>query len=100
MAVISVIVPIYNAEKYLSKCIESICNQTYSKLEIILINDCSTDLSADICKKYAKTDSRIVFINNGTNIGAAASRNKALDIATGDYITFVDSDVYFLKENL
>lgn len=90
---ITVIVPIYNAEQYLEKCIDSIINQTYTNLEIILINDGSTDNSGAICDEYAKKDSRIKVIHK-ENGGQATARNVALDIATGDYIAFVDSDDY------
>lgn len=90
---ISVIVAVYNVEKYLSKCIESILNQTYKNLEIILIDDGSSDKSGDICDSYAKQDSRIKVIHR-ENKGIAYTRNEGLDTAKGDYITFVDSDDY------
>lgn len=88
---VSIIIPIYNVEKYLEKCIKSMINQTYRNLEIILINDGSTDESAKICEKYKEQDSRIVFINK-KNGGAASAKNEGLKIAKGDYITFIDSD--------
>lgn len=88
---ISIIVPIYNVDRYLEKCIESLKNQTYKNLEIILINDGSTDNSEQICRKEEKQDNRIVFINK-KNGGAASAKNEGLKIAKGDYITFVDSD--------
>lgn len=88
---VSIIIPIYNVEKYLEKCIKSMINQTYRNLEIILINDGSTDESANICEKYKEQDNRIVFINKN-NGGAASAKNEGLKIAKGDYITFVDSD--------
>lgn len=90
---ISIIVPIYNCEKYLEKCIKSLINQTYKDLEIILINDGSTDNSYEICKKYKKIDKRIKIINNN-NKGVSYSRNQGIKIAKGDYITFVDADDY------
>lgn len=90
-ALVSIIIPIYNVEKYLEKCIKSIINQTYRNLEIILINDGSTDESAKICEEYKKLDNRIEFINK-KNGGAASAKNEGLKMATGDYITFVDSD--------
>lgn len=90
---ISVIVPIYNSEKYLNNCINSIINQTYENLELILINDGSTDSSSEICNKWAKTDSRIKVLHN-ENSGASSARNSGIDISTGDYIAFVDSDDY------
>ena len=88
---VSIIVPIYNVDKYLEVCIESLTNQTYRNLEIILINDGSTDESVKICEKYKEKDNRIVFINK-KNGGAASAKNEGLKIAKGDYITFVDSD--------
>jgi len=87
---VSVIVPIYNASKYLEKCINSIVNQTYKNLEIVLVNDGSTDNSLAICNKF-KTDNRVVLIDQ-VNKGAAIARNSGLDIASGDYIAFVDAD--------
>ena len=94
---ISIIVPIYNTEKYLSKCIESIQNQTYKNLEIILVNDGSTDHSLQICHKYALNDQRIIVIDK-ENRGISSARNSGLDIASGDYIGFVDSDDYISKD--
>lgn len=90
---ISVIVAVYNVEKYLKKCIDSILNQTYQNLEVILINDGSTDQSGDICNDYALKDSRVKVISR-ENRGIAFTRNEGLDTAKGDYITFVDSDDY------
>ena len=93
---VSIIVPIYNTEQYLRKCIESILNQTYKNLEIILINDGSIDKSGLICDEYAYSDSRINVIHN-VNSGVSAARNIGLDNASGKYITFVDSDDYIEK---
>lgn len=93
---ISVIIPIYNAEKYLKTCLESILEQTHKNLEIICINDGSTDGSLQILTEYALKDSRIKSINQ-KNHGASASRNVGLDNATGDYIMFVDADDYIEK---
>ena len=90
---ISIIVPIYNTEKYLEKCIKSIINQNYKNIEIILVNDGSTDNSLNICKKYKEQDNRIVVINK-KHTGVSESRNIGLEIAKGDYIAFVDSDDY------
>ena len=95
---ISVIVPIYNVEKYVEKCINSIIRQTYRNLEIILVNDGSTDGSLDICQKYEALDERIVVINK-QNGGLSDARNAGLDIATGKYIGFVDADDW-LAENM
>lgn len=95
MAKISVIVPVYNAEKYLGKCLESLLNQTQTDIEIILIDDASTDKSLDIMASYQEKSPRTIkIIQNKTNSGVAFSRNKGLEIATGDYIGFVDSDDY------
>lgn len=88
---ISVIVPIYNVEQYLPKCIDSILNQTYKNLEIILVDDGSTDASAKLCDEYAQKDSRVVVLHK-ENGGASSSRNAGLDVASGEYIAFVDSD--------
>lgn len=89
----SIIVPIYNVETYLSECLESLINQTYSNIEVIAVNDGSTDSSPLILEKYAKTDSRIVVINQA-NKGLSEARNAGLSIATGNYVLFVDSDDY------
>jgi glycosyltransferase involved in cell wall biosynthesis len=88
---ISIIVPIFNSEKYLEKCLDSIVNQTYKNLEIILVNDGSTDNSLLICERYGKKDKRIVIIDI-KNGGTAHARNSGLDIATGDLFYFIDSD--------
>lgn len=88
---ISVIVPVYNTEKYLRSCLDSICKQTYENLEIICVNDGSTDGSADILAEYAAKDDRIVVITQ-KNAGLAAARNAALEIVKGEWITGVDSD--------
>lgn len=94
---ISVIVPVYNVEKYLEECLDSLINQTYNNIEIILINDGSTDNSLKICKKYKKIDSRIILINK-KNEGVSSARNVGLRKATGKYIMFVDSDDYLELE--
>ena len=88
---ISVIVPVYNAEKYLQKCLDSILEQTYQNLEIIIINDGSTDNSGQICQEYEKQDDRIIYIEK-ENSGVSDTRNAGLDRMTGTYVTFVDSD--------
>lgn len=88
---ISIIIPVYQVEKYIKRCLDSILSQTYSNLEIILIDDGSRDMSGKICDEYAIKDSRIKVIHQD-NAGVSAARNKGLDICTGDYITFVDSD--------
>ena len=88
---ISVIVPVYNAEKYLRTCLDSIVNQTYKNLEIILVDDGSTDGSGAICDEYADKDVRIKVIHS-TNKGVTAARINAFKTSSGDYITFVDAD--------
>lgn len=88
---ISIIVPIYNIEKYLEECINSIVNQTYINLEIILVDDGSTDTSGQICDRYADKDQRIVVIHK-QNGGLVSARKAGLNIATGEYIAFVDGD--------
>ena len=90
---ISVIIPVYNCEQYLSRCLESVLNQTYKELEIILVNDGSTDHSADICKKYAAKDNRIKYVEQ-ENHGVAYTRKHAVQLATGQYVGFVDADDY------
>lgn len=90
---ISIIVPIYNSEKWVGRCIESLINQTYKNIEIILINDGSTDKSAQICKEYAEKDERIVFIDK-ENEGVSSTRNLGIKKAKGEFLQFVDSDDY------
>lgn len=90
---ISIIVPVYNTEPYLDRCIKSIIGQTYENLEIILVDDGSTDRSGQICDVYKKMDKRIKVIHK-QNGGAASARNRGLKIAEGKYIGFVDSDDY------
>lgn len=92
--VVSIVLPIYNVEKYLDRCIESLVNQTYENLEIILVDDCSPDRSAQICDAWAKQDARIKVIHKTVNEGQGIARNNAMDIATGEYICFFDSDDY------
>lgn len=88
---ISVVVPIYNVEKYLEKCIKSIVDQTYANLEIILVDDGSTDSSGRICDKYAESDERVHVLHQ-KNGGRSAARNAGMDRASGDYLMFVDGD--------
>lgn len=88
---ISVIIPVYNVKEYLERSVESVLEQTYQNLEIILVDDGSTDGSADMCDAYAQRDGRVIVIHK-ENQGAASARNAGLDIAKGKYIGFVDSD--------
>ncbi len=94
---ISVIVPIYKTEKYLKKCIDSIINQSYTNIEIILVNDGSPDNCLEICKEYALQDSRIHIVDK-PNGGLSDARNAGIKQATGDFITFVDSDDFLYPE--
>lgn len=93
MPEISIIIPVYNSEKYIERCINSILAQTFSDYEIIIINDGSNDQSGEICENYALKNERIKVLHQ-KNQGQAAARNKALNIANGEYIAFVDSDDY------
>lgn len=88
---VSVIIPVYNAERYLSRCLDSVCGQSYDNLQILVVNDGSTDCSLEICNKYSEQDSRIKVISK-SNEGQGKARNIGLDLAEGDYIVFVDSD--------
>ena len=94
---ISIVVPIYNVEKYLDDCIKSIIGQTYKNIEIILVDDGSTDRSGEVCENYAKYDKRIKVIHK-ENGGLSDARNEGLKIANGQYITFIDSDDYVNEE--
>lgn len=89
---ISVILPVYNAEKYIQKCIDAILKQDIKEIEIIAVNDCSADKSLCILKQYNKQYAALKIINHKTNIGTGAARNKAIKEAAGKYITFIDSD--------
>lgn len=91
LMLVSIIVPIYNTAIYLEQCLDSIINQTYNNIEIILINDGSTDDSGKVCDAYAQKDSRIIVIHQ-ENKGLAATRNIGIEVSTGDYIMFLDSD--------
>ena len=95
---ISIVIPVYNVEKYIKECIESVINQTYKNLEIILVNDGSTDLSRTICEEYEKKDNRIKIIDK-ENGGLADARNKGLEYINGELVTFIDSDDY-IKEDM
>lgn len=96
MKKISIIIPVYNSEKYIESCIESLIKQTYKEIEIILVNDGSTDNSQIICEKYVQLDKRIILINQ-LNGGVSEARNVGILHAKGDYIMFVDSDDYVDK---
>ena len=91
---ITVIVPVYNVKDYLPQCIESVLQQTWRNFELLLIDDGSTDGSADICNLYAEEDLRIRCVHK-ENGGVSSARNRGLDEAKGEYISFLDSDDYF-----
>lgn len=97
---VSVLMPAYNSEKYISEAIESILNQTFTDFEFIIINDGSTDNTAKIIKEYAKQDKRILFIDNKTNSGVSKIRNTLLDMAKGEYVAWMDSDDISLPNRL
>ena len=99
MQKVSVIIPIYNAEMYLRECFDSIINQTLEDIEIICINDGSTDSSLDIVKEYAGKDGRIIIIDK-QNEGVAIARNLGIDRATGEYVCFMDSDDYYPSNDI
>ena len=92
---VSVIVPIYNAESFLDECIQNVKSQIYTHWELILVNDGSIDSSLQICYRYSESDSRIKVVNK-ENTGVSDSRNKALDIAQGDFVIFLDADDYWI----
>lgn len=94
---VTVIIPIYNVEKYLNECIDSVIYQTYQNIEIILINDHSSDRSGEIADRYAKKDTRIKVIHKSKNEGLSSARNTGYKIAKGKYVQFLDSDDYFNK---
>ena len=93
MVKVSVVIPVYNVEDYLRDCLDSIVNQTLKDIEIICINDGSTDNSLEILEHYKSKDERIKVISQ-ENGGISAARNKGIDLASGDYISFIDSDDY------
>ena len=88
---VSIVIPVYNVEEYLRECVDSVLNQTYSDIEVILVDDGSTDQSGNICDEYAEMDSRIKVIHK-KNGGVSAARNTGIDKAVGEYLLFVDSD--------
>ena len=89
---VSIIVPVYNAEKFIEETIRTVINQTYKNWELLFVNDCSTDKSVNIIKKYAKKDKRIILINNKINSKAAISRNNGISVAQGKYLCYLDAD--------
>ncbi|MGD6776285.1 glycosyltransferase family 2 protein [Sutcliffiella horikoshii] len=96
--VVSIVVPIYNVERYINRCVDSLLSQTYSNLEIILVNDESPDNCPEICEEYSKIDNRVKVIHK-KNGGLSDARNAGMEIANGDYIIFIDSDDY-VEQNM
>ena len=90
----SVLMPVYNSEKYLSRAIDSVLKQTFTDIELVIVDDCSTDRSSEILAKYQKKDSRVIVIRTKNNEGVANARNEGIKIVKGHYLTFVDSDDY------
>lgn len=97
---VSVIVPVYNAERFIEDTINSVKNQTYKNWELLLVDDCSKDSGAEIIKRYAKDDERIKYIKLETNSGAALARNKGIELAKGRYVCFLDADDKWTNEKL
>ncbi len=97
--IISIIVPVYNVEKYLDRCIQSILNQTYPYFELILVDDGSSDNSGKMCDEYAKKDDRIIVIHQENN-GLSSARNKGIENSKGEFLSFVDSDDWISKDYL
>lgn len=96
---ISVIIPVYNVERYLEKCVDSVLGQTYKVIEVILVDDGSTDRSSQICDEYGNRDRRVIVVHQ-KNGGLSAARNKGLSLATGDIIYFLDSDDFIVEDAL
>ena len=97
---VSIVVPVYNSEKFLKETIKTVTEQTYKNWELILVNDCSTDNSKSTIEKYAKEDNRIKVINLKENSGAAIARNTGIEQAKGKYLAFLDADDLWNKEKL
>ena len=97
---VSIIIPVYNAEKFIGKTIESVLNQTYKNWEMLIFNDKSKDDSLKIIKKYSEKDERIKVIDSKENVGVVAARNKLIEIATGEFIAFLDADDYWREQKL
>lgn len=100
MSLISIITPVFNSEKYIEACLNSVVNQTYNSWEHILVDDCSTDNSATIIRSFAAKDKRIKYIRLEENSGAGIARNRGIRLAEGDFIAFLDSDDLWYPEKL
>ena len=97
---VSIIIPVYNAEKFIGETIESVISQTYTNWEILILNDMSTDRSYEIIQEYAQKDGRIKVINSEKNIGVVEGRNRLINEADGEYIAFLDADDYWKEDKL
>ena len=97
---VSIIMPAYNCERFIAEAIQSVQAQTYANWELIIVDDCSTDQTRTIIEKFALEDKRIIFLKNEINSGAAASRNKAVEAASGRYMAFLDGDDVWMPEKL
>jgi glycosyltransferase involved in cell wall biosynthesis len=97
---ISVIIPVFNTEKYLQRCLDSVLAQTFTNFELVLVDDCSTDRSPAICDEYARKNTNIKVIHNAQNQGSSKARKTGLDVSTGDYVLFVDSDDWIENDML
>lgn len=91
---VSIVIPIYNVERFLPRCLDSVLEQTHEDIELILVNDCGSDNSWDIAKEYAQQNSRIVLLDSKCNHGTMIARNKGVAISTGEYLVYLDSDDY------
>lgn len=97
---VSVIIPVYNASNYIDRTLNSVFSQTYKNIEIIIVDDCSTDDTAKIIKEYEKTHSEIIYYLQEKNMGAGYARNKALELAKGQYVAFLDSDDLWMRDKI
>lgn len=97
---ISIVSPVYNVASYLDVFVQSILDQTYQNFELLLVTDCPTDSSLNICKKYSETDSRVKIIEQPFNMGVARARNRGLSLAAGEYVMLADSDDYLAQNAL
>ena len=96
MITLTVIIPVYNADKYVEECVKSVLNQNFENYEIILVNDCSTDASGEICNSLSMECKKIKVIHHKKNYGVSISRNNGINAANGEYIIFLDSDDYLM----
>ena len=97
---VSIITPVYNSEKYLNQCIQSVLSQTYQNWELIFVDDCSTDNSANLIKVFVNKDKRIKYVKLSENSGAGVARNKGIEASSGKYLAFLDSDDFWHEEKL